>query len=203
MEVLRIDDKAIAKAAMVVKSGGLIVYPTDTVYGLGCNPFNGEAVSKVFEAKKREKKPMPVLCSEVGRASELVDLGPLGAELGRVYWPGALTIVAPLRREVPEALHANTSELGVRVPDHPLCLSLLASCGGFLVGTSANISGMPPATNAAEAAKQVGGSVELILDGGGLSGKSSTVVRIDGGKVALLRSGPVRVPDEMMGRRTS
>lgn len=202
-EVLRIDEKSIDKAAKVVISGRLIVFPTDTVYGLGCDPFDEAAVSRVFEAKRREAKPMPVLCGSLEQASRLVRLSNLGEELAREFWPGALTIVAPLAMKVPLALHAGTGSLGVRVPAHPDCLSLVLASGGYLVGTSANLSGSPPAATADEAARQVGDYVDLILDGGRLDGTSSTVVRVDGDGVALLRSGPVRVPDEMMRRRTS
>ena len=170
-----------------------MVYPTDTVYGLGCDPLNHAAVRRLFEAKGREAKPVPVLCSSLEKAGELVKLSPRALELATKYWPGALTIVAPLRRPVPAQLTNGGPNLGVRVPAHSGALELIGSCGGRVTGTSANLSGKPSARTAAEAMDQLGGVVDVILDGGRLSGVESTVVRIVGPEVTLLRSGPIGV----------
>jgi L-threonylcarbamoyladenylate synthase len=196
--VLPMDGKSIRRAAQVVKRGGLIVYPTDTVYGLGCDPLNEGAVKMLFAAKGRGSKAVPVLCSSPEKAGELVTLSPKALELGRRHWPGALTIVAPLKVPVPELLSQGPS-LGVRVPDHRLCLELIAACGGWLTGTSANVSGSPSSRNAKEASRQLGGAVDLILDGGDSQGTESTVVSVVGGTVAILRTGPIGVGKEANG----
>ena len=187
------DGASIARAAVEVRRGGLVVYPTDTVYGLGCDPLNGEAGKRLFDAKERLPKPVPVLCSSLEKAAELVKLDGHALDLARGHWPGALTIVAPLRRPVPPQLTQAKPFLGVRVPAHPACLELIASCGGWLAGTSANLSGRPSARSASEAADQLGGAVDFILDGGTLPGTESTVVRVEGGEVTILRTGPVGV----------
>ncbi|MDG6898762.1 MAG: threonylcarbamoyl-AMP synthase [Nitrososphaerota archaeon] len=192
-----------AKAAEIVRRGGLVVFPTDTVYGLGCDPLNEDAVRRLFVAKGRGSKPVPVLCSSAEKAAALVVLSGRARELANAHWPGALTIVAPLRRPVPNLLTQGTSNLGVRVPAHAPCLELIRSCGGWLTGTSANLSGKRPARTAAEAADQLGGSADLVLDGGQASGKESTVVRVVADEVTILRTGPVGVGEEMKGRRTS
>ncbi len=181
------------KAAGQVRRGGLIVFPTDTVYGLGCDPFNQAAVKRLFEVKGRVSKPVPVLCSSSEKAAEMVWLSPRAVELASRYWPGALTIVAPLRRAVPPQLTQGSPNLGVRVPAHSGCLELIASCGGRLTGTSANLSGHPSARTAAEAMDQLGDAVDMILDGGRLPGTESTVVQVVGDEVTLLRTGPVGV----------
>ncbi|HZW85364.1 MAG TPA: L-threonylcarbamoyladenylate synthase [Nitrososphaerales archaeon] len=199
--VVTIDPGSIAEAAAIVKDGGVIVFPTDTVYGLGCDPFNASAVDRLFEAKHRDTKPVPVLCSDASKAAELVTLGPLSLKLAEARWPGALTIVAKLRREVSPRLTQGTGSLGVRVPDHRQCLELVSSCGGWLTGTSANVSGAPSSRSAQDAASQVGESVDLILDGGPSMGKESTVVSESEEGLTILRTGPVGVPDEMMRRR--
>jgi len=201
--LLPMDSGSIGLAAKGVRRGLLVVYPTDTVYGLGCDPLNHVAVRRLFEAKGRESKPVPVLCSAAEKAAELVRFSDRATELSRKYWPGALTIVAPLRRPVAPQLTQGGEFLGVRVPAHSGCLELIAACGGWLTGTSANRSGEPSARSAGEAMDALGGSVDVILDGGRLSGRESTVVKVVGAEVTILRTGPVGVGNEREGRRTS
>jgi len=131
---------------------------------------------------------------------ELVEMNQRALELARRFWPGALTIVAPLKRSLPFLLHQGTGTLGVRVPATPLCVALIETCGGWLTATSANLSGSPSARTAAEAASQLGHSVDLILDGGRLEGFESTVVRVVGDGIQVLRVGPVGVTDETRER---
>ena len=191
--LLPMDGVSIAIASKVVRHGGLVVYPTDTVYGLGCAPFNHAAVRRLFDAKRREAKAIPVLCSSTEKASALVKLNARALELAARFWPGALTIVAPLSRSVPPQLNQGRPTLGVRVPNHPMCLQLISSCGGWLTGTSANLSGHPSARSAAEALDQLGDAVDIVLDGGRAPGVASTVVEVVGEEVAILRTGPVGV----------
>jgi L-threonylcarbamoyladenylate synthase len=198
--IVRFDRDSIDRARSVVIRGGLIVYPTDTVYGLGCNPTNEDAVRRLSEAKKRNQRPIPVLCSSNGAAMKLVKMNQRALELARRFWPGPLTIVAPLKRSLPFPLHQGTGTLGVRVPAMPLCVTLIEACGGWLTGTSANLSGLPSARTAAEAASQLGDQVDLILDGGKLEGLESTVVRAVDDGIQVLRVGPVRVTDETRER---
>jgi len=127
-------------------------------------------------------------------------MSPTARRIVAEHWPGALTLVAPSRRKLPPQLTQGSSTLGVRVPDHKGCLRLIRACGGWLTGTSANISGSGSARSASEALDQLGGSVDLIIDGGVLEGKESTVVRVIGGTVAILRTGPIGVGVEATGR---
>ena len=197
------DSGSILKAAMKVRQGGLVVFPTDTVYGLGCDPLNGAAVRRLFNAKGRVSKPIPVLCASLEKATGLVDLKGSALDLAQKHWPGALTIVAPLRRSVPPELSQGRPNLGVRVPDHPGCLELIAACGGWLTGTSANLSGKPSSRSAAEAFDQLGKVVDIVLDGGRLLGTESTVVQVVDGEVTILRTGQIGVGNELKDRRTS
>ena len=135
--ILPMNRAGIAKAARAVRGGGLVVYPTDTVYGLGCDPFDEGSVKRLFEAKGRGSKAVPVLCGSVKRAAELVRLNPASLELARAHWPGALTIVGPLKAKVPPLLTQGTGTLGVRVPGLRSCIDLIDACGGWLTGTSA------------------------------------------------------------------
>lgn len=199
LTIARFDRYSIERAKSVVLRGGLVVYPTDTVYGLGCDPTNENAVWRLQEAKKRDQKPIPVLCSSNDAAMKLVKMDKKALELTRQFWPGALTIVAPLKRTFPFPLHLGSGTLGVRVPAMPLCVILIEACGGWLTGTSANLSGSVPARTAAEAASQLGDKVDLILDGGRLEGFESTVIREVNGGIQVLRMGPIRVTDETRG----
>jgi len=202
-KILQMGEESIARAAMEVRRGGLVVYPTDTVYGLGCDPFNQAAVRRLFEAKGRDSKPIPVLCASTEKAQGMVELNGRALELAHRFWPGALTIVAPLRRYVPSQLSQGKPFLGVRVPNHSGCLGLIAACGGWLTGTSANVSGRPSSRSAADALDQIGNAVDLILDGGRLAGTESTVVQVDGNEVTILRTGLIGVGNELKDRRTS
>lgn len=184
---------SMARAAELVRRGGVIVYPTDTVYGLGCDPFNEAAVKRLFEVKGRGSKPVPVLCSSASKAEEAVVLSSRAREMARTNWPGPLTIVAPLKRPFPRELTQGSGNLGVRVPSHSACLELISLCGGWLTGTSANVSGRPSARTAAEAMAQLGDRVDMVLDGGVREGKESTVVQVVGDTVTILRTGPIGV----------
>ncbi len=191
--LLAMTSESITLAARSVRRGHLVVFPTDTVYGLGCDPLNHAAVRRLFEAKGRESKPVPVLCASAEKAEELVKLSGRASELAGNYWPGALTIVATLRRPLPQQLTQGGEYLGVRVPAHSGCLELIAACGGWLTGTSANHSGKPSARSAGEALDELGDSVDFVLDGGRLSGQESTVVKVVGNEVTILRTGPIGV----------
>ncbi|MEJ5293489.1 MAG: Sua5/YciO/YrdC/YwlC family protein, partial [Candidatus Methanosuratincola sp.] len=111
------DPKEVGEA---IRKGSIVVYPTDTVYGIGCDPRNADAVRRVFAAKRRETKPMPVLVDSLQSAEGLVELGEAGRILAKRFWPGALTIVAPLREGLPGELTGGGQKLGVRVPNHPV-----------------------------------------------------------------------------------
>jgi L-threonylcarbamoyladenylate synthase len=188
-----VSPSSIHEAADVVIRGGVIVYPTDTVYGLGCDPTNEAATRRVYEIKGREAKPVPVLCASLEAASGLVRLDGVALELAEEHWPGPLTIVAPMKRTLPELLHQGSGALGVRVPNSESCLELIEACGGYLVGTSANRSGSPACRTAREALRSIGKEVDRILDGGRLVAAESTVIRIAGERIEVLRKGAVGV----------
>jgi L-threonylcarbamoyladenylate synthase len=194
--ILRSGPRADKVASTILAGGGLVVFPTDTVYGLGCDPFNPTALRKLFATKGRGAKAVPVLCASLEQVMSLVSLNEAAVELAREHWPGALTIVAPLVRKVPEQLHQGTGALGVRIPGSDPCRRLIRACGGFLVGTSANLSGRPSSRSVEEAVGQLGPSVDLYIDGGALSGSESTVVNATGDEIIILRKGSVGVSDK-------
>src|SRR5208283_1803280 len=190
VRILRADPEGFKEAAAAVSSGKLVCYPTDTVYGVGCNPFNLKALDTLIRAKGDRTKPLPILvrgldeAEKLGRVSDKVKL------LAEEFWPGPLTIILPSKSQIP-ILVAPKGTIGVRSPNNVICLNLLALCGGSLVGTSANLSGQIPATSANEAASQLGNHVDVILDGGRSSlGIASTVVDVSDNLI-VLREGPI------------
>lgn len=190
--LLRIGSESIREAAATIFKGGLVVYPTDTVYGLGCHPFDKEAVNKVSDVKRRSKGNFPVLVGSIEKAKELGEVDGNAETLALRFWPGPLTIVVSSRAEFPPAIVGTDRMVGLRIPGRKDTLDLISMCGGSLVGTSANISGAPSTTRAEEALKTFEGKVDLVLDGGSLSkSPESTVVRVAGNHVDILREGAI------------
>ena len=186
------DPTAIKRAADVLRSGGIVAYPTDTVYGLGANVFLPQALDRVMEAKRRpDEKSLPVLIGDQAHLGELVTGIPQDArQLIGQFWPGALTIVLMKQPHLSPLLGDST--LAVRQPNHPAVLALLAAAECPLTGTSANRSGCPAATTAEEAQEQLGTSVDVILDGGPASGNTpSTVIDCTVQPARILREGAV------------
>ena len=177
------------KAAEAVLKGGVVVYPTDTVYGIGCSPYNEKAISRVIEIKARKEKPLPVLCSSVEEARKLVKFPRRAVSLAQKFWPGPLTIVSIIiDKRLPRILSIGTGKLGVRVPDHECALALIELAGGKLVGTSANKSGSKSPTSAEEVKKVLPPDYDILLDGGSTQLRvESTVIEIVDDKITVLR----------------
>lgn len=182
-----------ASCALVLKNGGVVVYPTDTIYGIGCDPYNDLAVERIFTIKGRnEKKPLPVLTYSMRDAERIVSLGRTGRTLAERYWPGALTIVAPIiDRRISPRVMAGSSSLGVRVPSNNCVLLLLSHCK-YLVGTSANLSGEKTLKSAHEVLNSRLEGYDALLDGGTVEkGIESTIVSVEG-KPKILREGAIK-----------
>ena len=183
----------IAQCAAIVKKGGVIIFPTDTVYGIGCDPFDDKAVDRIFSIKGRgEDKPLPVLVSDVDAATELVDLGRTGRLLASRFWPGALTLVAPLvDRRISGRVTAGRDSLAVRVPANECVLALLKQCR-YIVGTSANRSGEKPCKTALQVTEsRLEGHDALLADSRTIIGTASTIVDITGPKPTIARQGAI------------
>jgi len=195
VRVLKADLEGLAVAAETVTNGGLICFPTDTLYGLGCDPFNTSAIVKTIAAKGKRDRAMPVLVKSIDDAERLAFLSESARRLTDAYWPGPLTIVLPARDDVPSALSPERT-VGLRSPKHAICQQLLGLCSGYLVGTSANLTGKPPATSAEEIVNQLGDRVDIVLDGGRSPlGVASTVVDLTGEHIVVLREGPIARAD--------
>ena len=185
---------ALQPALELLRAGQTVVFPTDTVYGIGCDLWNAVAIERLFEAKQRTHDlAIPVLVAEA-RAVERVarQLPPMLAALAEVFWPGGLTLVLLRRPEVPSVLCNGGDTVAVRLPDHRVARALAEAMGGALAATSANLSGRPAPITAAEALAQLSGRVPLVLDGGPCpGGQASTLVDLVSQPPRLLRVGGV------------
>jgi L-threonylcarbamoyladenylate synthase len=189
---LKISGESIQQAAMAIQKGGLVVYPTDTVYGVGCDPFDEKAVDNVAKAKGRNKGNFPVLVNTLGKARELGDINGDVEVLALRFWPGPLTIVVSSRETLPLQVVGPEKMIGLRIPGRKDTLDLISKSGGSLLGTSANISGNPSLSKAEDALKVFDGKVDIVLDGGLMStGVESTVVRKVKSGIQVLREGAI------------
>ncbi|NNG46518.1 MAG: threonylcarbamoyl-AMP synthase [Deltaproteobacteria bacterium] len=200
-----------------VRAGGMLIYPTDTLYGLGVNPGFEDALDRLLSTKGKEGgKPIPLLLDEPARVSSLARHLPGDASrLIERFWPGALTLVLPALPGLPEAITGGTGTVGLRVPDHPISRTLAKAAGGAITGTSANRRGNPGIwTTAEEIVNEFTGEVDWILWDGPAPASSgekippplspgSTVVLVEEEKVLLLREGviPFRTITDFLGER--
>lgn len=183
----------IEQAAEAILSGQVIGYPTDTVYGLGANALNAQAVARVFELKGRDRyRPILVIAGNMAQAQQLVVLSELAERLAQRFWPGPLTLVLPARPGVPPHLLSADGKLGLRIPRHPICLELLNRCGVPITSTSGNISGQRNPVSAEDLLASFGDRLDLIIDSGpARSPAPSTVVTFIDDEIILLREGVI------------
>lgn len=182
----------ITNALEILLSGGLVAFPTDTVYGVGCLAFHQQAIESIYVAKDRPiEKAIPVLIGDNEDLVKVAEEIPIFAmKLIARFWPGPLTVLVPKKPTLPEAISA-TSTVGVRVPDHDIARVLLRLAGPMAV-TSANISGQQSPTTAQQVFAQLGGRIPMILDGGETpGGVPSTLVDCSDGEIQVLREGPI------------
>ena len=182
----------IRQVAHILRGGGVVAFPTETVYGLGADAFNPEAVARVFRAKGRPPdNPLIVHIAEIGQLRDLAAVVPPEAErLAEKFWPGPLTIVLRRRPSVPDIVTAGLETVAVRIPRHNVPISLIRELGRGIVGPSANTSGRPSPTTAAHVLSDLGGRIDMILDAGPSAiGLESTVLDLTTSVPTLLRFG--------------
>jgi L-threonylcarbamoyladenylate synthase len=197
--ILRLGDDVTAEAAFeraagVIARGGLVVYPTETVYGIGANAGDPDALERIAAAKGRgAQKPILVLVGSIDGVSDFAASVPAVADkLMQVFWPGPLTLVFAARPEIPGLLTAGTGTIGLRWSPHTVCRELIRRSGGAITSTSANLTGLPTPGDVEEIARQLGAGIDLYLDGGPPAGRvPSTVVDLTGRLPRIVREGAV------------
>lgn len=186
--------KQVEEAISVLKQGGIVAFPTDTVYGLGACATNQQAVERVYEVKGRpQNMALPLLLAHVSQISEVAEPVPqIAWLLARNFLPGALTLVLPKSKTVPDFVTAGGTTVAVRIPAHPIPVALAEGLGAPVIGTSANLSGKPSALTAEEVYSQFGNKIDLVIDGGRCpGGRESTVVDATGETLVVLREGAI------------
>jgi L-threonylcarbamoyladenylate synthase len=184
--------KSIEKAVKIIKSGGVVIYPTETLYGLGANALDNRAVRKVFEIKGRDfRKPVSIAFSNLRDAKKYVKFDSISLKLAKKFLPGPLTLILPLKKKLPKSLTQEKNEIGIRIPNNKTALEIIKRSGVPLTATSANLSGGKDPITAKEAIKQIGKKVDLVLDAGKCKyRKGSTVVKIIDG-IEIIREGVI------------
>ena len=194
--LLASDPQAIDLALQTLQSGGLVAFPTDTVYGLAARLTDPAGIDRLYAVKGRDSaKAIPVLLSSPDELPQVTaGMNAAARRLAQRFWPGPLTLVVPRHPALPENI-SSLPTIGVRMPDHPVALALMRRSGPLAV-TSANQSGGENACTAQEVLAQLGGRIELILDGGRTpGGLPSTVVDCTGAQLSILRQGPIAAAD--------
>jgi L-threonylcarbamoyladenylate synthase len=188
-----IDPDGIVVGAETLRRGGIVAYPTDTLYGLAVDPKSDAALRRLFEAKGRHASTaIALIASDLEQARQAGRFGRPEEKLAAAFWPGPLTIVVPIAPDMPRRLSGDRGTIGVRVPDHPVARALAAAFGGSITATSANPSGRAAPTTADDVASHMGAVVDVILDAGPVTGgPPSTIVEIIDGTPTLHRAGAV------------
>ncbi len=189
------DDEGIKKTSQIIEKGGIVVFPTDTVYGIGCNPYNENSVKKIYEIKSRTKlKSLPVLAYSLDVVKEIALIDEFTEKIIEKYWPGPLTLILKLTdQKLKKSLNLG-NKIAVRIPDSKCTLKLLEKCR-LLVGTSANISGNSSYTNPDECIKNIK-NYDMFLNGGIITSKGeSTIIEIENKEIKIIREGVLKIED--------
>jgi L-threonylcarbamoyladenylate synthase len=182
------------RAAAVIREGGLVALPTDTLYGLAADPFNAAAVRRVFVVKGRTlERALPLVAADVSQiVSQLGSLPPIAIALAGRFWPGPLTMLLPASGALAPEVTGGTDRVGVRVPAHAVARGLCRACRSVLTATSANLSGRPASNDPDDVARSLGAALDILLDAGTApGGPPSTIVDVTGVELQLVRAGAI------------
>jgi len=197
IKILKVEcnEEGIKKTSQIIKEGGIVIFPTDTVYGIGCNPYNEKAVKKIYEIKSREKiKALPVLAYSIDIVKKIVVIDKFTENILQKNWPGPLTLILELKdQELKKSLNLQ-NKIAVRIPDSECTLKLLEKCE-LVVGTSANISGNASYTDPNNCIKNIK-NYDLFLNGGTITSKGeSTIIEIKNEAIKIIREGALKMED--------
>ncbi len=189
--IVSCDHAGIIATSKIIKNGGVVIFPTDTVYGIGCDPFNEMAVRKIYKIKGRQaSKQLPVLGLSIFELSKIAIFDELSRKFASKFWPGPLTLILDVKEEKIAKSLGLDEKIAVRVPNHPCTLEILKECK-LLVGTSANLSGQLPASDVAEILEKLDG-YDILLDGGNIQNPvESTILQVTENKFHIVRKGKI------------
>ena len=194
IDATKIDLEKLKEVGAKIKAGAVVAYPTDTVYGLGGNPWNIEVIERILKIKRKNwEEGMPVLLANREKIKDFGEMPPIGKKIADIFWPGQVTIVIPKHSTVPEKLSGKNDSIALRVPNHPITLKLIEFAGGCLIGAGANLQNQIPPSTGAGVIAQLGCDFDYLIDGGSCPREvPSTVVSVwNDGSVEILRDGAV------------
>lgn len=195
VDAASLDSTTIEMAASIIRSGGVVVFPTHTLYGLAADALNPKAIARIFAIKGRTAdKPISVLIpGKEDIYNVAADFPRAGRQISEQLWPGGVTLVLEARADLPENLTARTGKIGIRLPRHPFASALVSAFGGPVTATSANLSGRPGCSRIEDLAGEIFDGVDLVIDAGPLSGGiGSTVVDVTTDPPTILREGSIK-----------
>ena len=199
MKILKINSnkpekEMIKLAADTLRNDGLVVYPTDTLYGIAANALSKNAIMNVYKIKGRDfKKPLSIAFHSFSQARKYVKFNSIASKLARKFLPGPLTIILPMKYNFPKELTFGSKNVGIRIPDNKIALNLIKECKFPITATSANISGHKDFVTAEGALKEIGYKTDLILDGGKCKlRKPSTVIEVLYNEIKIIREGAIK-----------
>ncbi len=192
--VITLDDypvkKAVSRAVQVLKAGGIIVYPTDTTYGIGCDLFNKTSIEKVYWLKRMQRqKPLSFICADLKDISKYAQVSNYAYQTMRKLLPGPYTFILPATRLVPKMMITRRKTVGIRVPENEVCLSIVAELGNPIISTSASVQDEDILSEPAEIERRFGHGVDLVIDAGPLVSQVSTVVDLVDDNPVVVREG--------------
>ena len=182
--------RLIAQVVEILKNGGVIAYPTDTTYGIGCSILNKKALERIYRIKQRERnKPVSFICADLSEISRYAQVSNFAFKVMKRLLPGPYTFVLEASRTVPDLLMTRQKSVGIRVPDNAICLAIVRELGHPIVTTSANLSGEEPIGDPFLVDEELGSQLDLVVDGGILTANVSSVVSLVGDTPTILRRG--------------
>lgn len=182
--------RLIDKAVSLLKEGGVIAYPTDTIYGLGCDMYNKKAIQRIYQIKKRDpQKPFSFICSDLKNISLYAQVTNQAYKIMRRYLPGPYTFILPGTKLVPKIMTTKRKTVGIRVPDNNICLSLVKTLGNPIISTSAGLSGREVLSDPSLIEETFGSQIDLTIDGGLLANQPSTIISLIDDEVEVIREG--------------
>lgn len=182
--------RLIAQVARCLQDGGVIAYPTDTTYGIGCSIFNKKGLERIYQVKQRDKrKPFSFICSDLAEVSRYARLSNMAFKAMKRCLPGPYTFVLEASREVPDLLTTRQKTVGIRIPDNRICMAIVQQLGAPIVTTSANLTGEEPVGDPFEIQRIFGNGLDLVVDGGLLTTDVSTVISMIDDRPEVLRQG--------------
>lgn len=186
--------KKIKKTVEILKNKGVIIYPTDTIYGLGCDIFNKKAIEKIYQIKKREKKkPLSLICSDFKQISEYAVIQNYAFNIMKKLLPGPYTFILKAKNKTPQRFIAKNKTVGIRIPDNQICLSIVDLLGSPIITTSLNISGEKTLTNPSQLTKEMKNKIDLIIDVGDLENDASTIIDLSQKEPIVIRQGKGKI----------